>query len=84
MDSYYWTDEGGIHMHFGPKDKMFLKMHPDAAAMWIDAVIANVCSETSLYATLLVKLLTIKIEMGPMKSGDHGSTHMFISWNYSS
>ena len=81
-DSYYWTDQEGIHMHFGPVDKALIKGSEDDAVIYIAAIISKVCPSAGLYAKLFIELLSINIEsVGQMNYDGQEKRDVFISWN---
>ena len=80
-DSYYWTDDSGLHMHFGPKDKALIIAGGSAAIAFIVAVITIVCPPAGAYAAAFVAALAIVIiAVDYAESNPDGSIDVFISW----
>ena len=80
-DSYYWTDDSGLHIYFGPQDKALIIDGGEAVIALIAAFIAILCPPAGAYAAAFAAaLILVIIAVDYTESNPDGSIDVFISW----
>jgi len=80
-DSYYWTDDSGLHIHFGPQDKALIIDGGETVIVLIVAFITILYPPAGAYAAVFAAaLILVIIVVDYAESNPDGSIDVFISW----